>query len=437
MFNRPSRPAPPPAQSQNSWFLPSIFVLLFLYWLFARSMERIDLSQSSELLSGLPPAFVMVAELFHWRVLRHIVPVAAGYYLAYGAAVSLVRRLYDLPDQAAAWLFLSRLRTMGGAMMEKPIPLRANLIEEIRNELPVLRVGGPGQVRLSPGEVAVTEQNGRIFRVLPPGIHRLARFEYIHTILSLREQERFIEEIPLVTREGIELKADVSLGYRISLGSDLPTRAKPFPYDEEAVKTAAYDQTVTPFGLSTWEDTPANIARSELKKIIAKYRLDEILQLEDSIDDPHLVIRSELERRTRLILMDKGIDLVSLHVGRLKFPTAVTEQYIKYWQSQWDIKAKLSIADGDARALEEVEIARAEAEVTMIQAIVEGVRRAQQDGHTSTVREIVAMRLIEAMEKVARQSQNVETLPSGLLPRLNQMRRELQPGHPPSEDQRE
>ena len=428
MFNRPQI-TPPPQQNQNSWLLPFIFFLFFLYWLFAHSMERIDLAQTSETWAALPDLLVMVGELFHWRVLRHFVPVAAGIFLAYQAAVTLVRQLYGLPDQAAARQFLGRLRS-GGGMTERPILLQAATLEEVRDAIPLLRVGGPGQVMIRPGEVGVTERNGRIFRVLPPALHRLARFEYIHTILNLREQERHVEEIPLVTRDGIELKANIGLSYRISQGSDPPTRAKPYPYDETAVKIAAYDQTVTPYGVSTWEDTPVNVARGEFKKIIAKYRLDEILQLEDSIDDPHLVIRSELERRTRLTLMEKGIDLVTLHIGRLKFPPAVTEQYIKYWQAQWEIKADLSRADGEARALEEVEVARAEAEVTMIQAIVEGVRRAQQDGHTGTMREIVAMRLIEAMEKLAKQSQNVEPLPNGLLPRLTQLRRALLP--PPS-----
>jgi regulator of protease activity HflC (stomatin/prohibitin superfamily) len=387
-------------------------------------------------LAGLPGAVTFVVELFHWRVLRHFLPVIAGFYLAYGAAISLVRRLYDLPDAAAARQLLGQLRASGG-ILERPILLSADNLEEVRDQLPLLRVGGPGLVKIVPGEVAVTEKNGRIFRVLPPGLYSLARFEYVHTILNLHEQERSIENIPLVTRDGIELNADVSLSFRISQGSDLPTRTKPFPYDEDAVKLAAYDQTVTSTGTSTWENSPVSTVRSEFKKIIAKYRLDEILQLEDSIDDPHFVIGSELERRTRLALMEKGINLVTLHVGRLKFPTAVTEQYIKYWQAHWEIQADLSRADGDARALEEVEVARAEAEVTMIQAIVEGVRRAQQDGHTGTVREIVAMRLIEAMEKVAKQSQNVESLPNNPIPRLTQYRRELLPPPVISKDMRE
>jgi hypothetical protein len=182
--------------------------------------------------------------------------------------------------------------------------------------------------------------------------------------------------------------------------------------------------------VSSWEDTPINVSKGTLKAIIAKLRLDEILQPNATVTEPHLAINRELERRTRLALIDRGIDLVSLQLGRFEFNEVITDQYIEYWQTRWKIKASLSLADGEAHALEERELARAEAEVTMIQAIVEGVRRAQQEGHTGTVRELVAMRLIESLEKIARQSQNLAPLPGGLLPRLNQMRQELLPPPP-------
>jgi regulator of protease activity HflC (stomatin/prohibitin superfamily) len=218
----------------------------------------------------------------------------------------------------------------------------------------------------------------------------------------------------------------------------MPTKAEPFPYDETAVKTAAYDQTViAPFTVSTWEDTPINIAKGTLKAIIGQLRLDEILQPNATAVEPHLTISRQLERRTRLALLDRGIDLVSLQLGRFQFDDSITNQYIEYWQTRWKIKADLTLADGQARAFEEREVARAEAEITMIQAIVEGVRRAQQEGHTGTIREIVAMRLIESLEKVARRSQNLAPLPTSLLPRLNEMRQELLPPPPIIEEMNE
>jgi regulator of protease activity HflC (stomatin/prohibitin superfamily) len=427
----------PPEPKQNVWFVPLLVVLVFAYWLFAWAMERIDLA--GEGATGLQTAVAFVRELFHWRVWRHFAPVIVGWYLAYMAAVSLVQTLYDLPDKAAARQFLSQL-SMGSNMVSvgRAIILRSQDLEEIRPQVPILRVGGPGLVSIRAGDVAVTERNGRFFRVLGPGKHRLARFEYVHAVLDLRQQEQRIEELKLVTRDGISVTADVTLTYRISTGGEPATRVKPFPYDEEAIKRVAFDQTVMADKMvSTWESIPVNTTRSTLTNMISKYGLDEILQPTDMAVEPHLVLRNELERRVRLALLDRGIELTGLHIGRLQFPPPVTEQYIKYWQTKWEIQATISKIDGEARAQEEIEIARAEAEVTMIQAIAEGVRRAQQEGRTGTMREIVALRLIESLEKVAKQSQNYQPLPYGLMPSLNQMRYELLPERTLTEDSEE
>jgi regulator of protease activity HflC (stomatin/prohibitin superfamily) len=425
MLNR--RPLPISLQEQTGWLVPFLLVLSGLYWFFARRIEGVDLTQASALLAELPGVVVAMVELMTPRVLRHFIPVVVGVWFAYRTAVHVVQLLYDLPDWESAADFFRRLR-LGSIVQEPPLPLVSHQVEAIRHELPQLRIGGPGLVHIQAGEVAVTELWGRIYRVLPGGVHWLRRFEYVQAVLNLHEYAKHIEAAPLVTRDGLELTADITIRYRISQGSDPPSKTRPYPYDESAVKIAAYDQTViAPFTVSNWEETPINIAKGTLKGIIAKLRLDEILQPNATVTEPHLAISREWERRVRSALIDKGIELVSLQLGRFQFEEKITNQYIEYWQTQWKIKADLSLVDGEARALEEREVARAEAEVTMIQAIVEGVRRAQQEGHSGTMREVVAMRLIESLERVARQSQKLAPLPGTLLPRLNQVQQELLP----------
>ena len=66
-----------------------------------------------------------------------------------------------------------------------------------------------GTIRISDNEVLVTELNGRFNRVLGPGVHRLARFEYMRIALDLREQERSRDHVHLTTREGIQITTDV------------------------------------------------------------------------------------------------------------------------------------------------------------------------------------------------------------------------------------
>ncbi len=422
MINRRRRPSQPPAalrqNSSHPLFLPALggVLLIFLYFFFA--MERTTQAANY----GIEVNIITIT----WRVLRHFVPVILGALLARSVAISLVQKLYDLPNSGAAQEFLGQLRSDIG--IGRIVRAQSQTLEAVRPQAPVLRIGGPGVISIGPGEVGVTEYDGRILRTLPAGRHRLGRFEYLHTVLDLRIQERHIPNIHLVTRDGIEIKANINLTYRLSTGSTPPTRNHPFPYDDDAVRRAAYDQIVFSNGAaSNWITVPETVAKSELTKILTKYRLDDVLQPDEHSEEPHHLIHTELERVVHLQLLERGIELNMLDLGPFKFPKEVTKQYIDYWQTQWRIKTDISEAEGEARAQEEVEIARAEAEVIMIQAIVEGIKRAQEEGRSGTVREIVALRLIESLEKVARQSQSLYPLPNELLPRLGQIRRELLP----------
>lgn len=417
----------------SGWFLLVVLFLLLLYWLLAHALERVDLSAwlASWLPVTLPQAVVSVIELFHPRVLRHFIPVLVGWWLAYTAAVNLVRVLYNLQDQPAAQRFLSRLLS-GGASAGGPVLLDGRTLAAERENSVLLRVGGPGLVTVKNGNVAITELNGRFSRILGPGVHNLGRLEYVRAILDLRQQERSAEDVAAMTKDGIGVQAAITVTFRLSSGGETPTRGQPFPYDEEAVRTAAYAETVSDDGkVSTWDQLPLGRARGILAGIVAKYRLDEILFPDAPASEPYYTIRQELTRKLRAALADLGIELTGVHVGRLELPEPVSHQYLEYWQAQWKTQIQLSRANGIASAVEEKERARAEAEVTMIQAIIEGVRRAQYSGSPAAMREIIALRLIEALEKMARQSEDLNPLPDTLLPQLTDFHRQLLPENIP------
>jgi regulator of protease activity HflC (stomatin/prohibitin superfamily) len=423
MVNRRSTPKDE-ASGQNRWFVPMLIVLLLLYWLFARYLERIDLSptinqwwQMNVGLPTLPRILISLFELFHPRVLRHLIAVLAGWLLAQAAAVGLVQRLYDLPDRFSARLFLSRMRSPR-SQMERPFQDRQRSV--------LLRIGGPGQVNIADGEAATTEVNGRFQRVIGPGKARLERLEYIYTVVDLRQQQRVVKDIVLVTKDGIEIEVDVTLTYRVSTGGEPPTRSRPYPYDEEAVCRVAYAETVLPDNsVATWDAIPGNLAESNLIQIIARYDLDQLLYPYSAASEPSLTIQNELTRRVRTGLEVVGIELTSLHLGRFRLPDEVIGQYIEFWQAHWETQVQQKQTDGEAYMLEEVEVARAEAEITMIRAIVEGLQKARSEGGADSMPEVVALRLIEALERVAEQSHQTYPLPAHLLPSLDDLRKQL------------
>lgn len=418
MRNRQPRPR---LTHATGWFSILLVALLLFYILFVWYLEQISLTRWVEQLttaSQLTWPYLFFVLTF--RVLRHLIPVAVGWWFAYQAAVETIQRLYDLSDSEAASRFLSRLRAPMSRMKATLIN-RASL-EKDREESVILSIGGPSKIAIAASDVAVTEINGRRARVLSSGKHLLSPFEYIHTVMDLREQERTESNVPLRTKDNIDVTADFTVVFRILRGETAPTKSKPYPFDEEAIWTAAYLLTVLKDGnISNWQYRPILTTKSKLTATVAKYHLDELMHPAGRSDEPYLALQREVLRSARAELFNSGIELISVHIHQIKPQKEVEDQYIAYWQSQWQAKARLSEADGQATAFEEIEIAKAEAEVAMIQAILEGIQRARRSGATSPTSEIVALRLVEGLERMAEHSRQTEPI----LPLLTQLQAEL------------
>ena len=112
-------------------------------------------------------------------------------------------------------------------------------------------------------------------------------------------------------------------------------------------------------------------------------------------------------------------------LGRLEPPESVTEQHVGLWRAYWDKQRLVSVAQGKAGALERSRMARAEAEAIMLKAIVEGVERARRSGRNVRAKDVVALRLIEALEVLVRESRKLTPTPDHLLPTLGNLREQL------------
>lgn len=421
----------------NRWYPFFLGFMLLMFWGYAWYIERVSVVQVTDWLNGQSlgalvtvPFMPQFLSLFHWKVLRHLLAVGVGIYFARDAAIMLVKMLYDLPDRAGASRFLARLLNSGMGSGMPPEITPTTLVEE-RNDSVLLRVGGPGQVKVPPGHVMVTELNGRFYRILPAGKHKLDRYEYIHAVLDLQPQQRMVDNFTAFSRDGLELRVGLSIVYRIKIGSEPATRENPYPFDETAVRTTAYLQTVLDDTgkVTTWEDTPINMAKGTLAAILAGFRLDEIMTPATPGEEPYRTLRNELQRQLGLKLHNLGIDLQAVGIHRIDLPEGVTDQYIDYWKSHWQSQMLLEVIEGKATAEEKMEVAKAEAEMMMIQAIQEGIQRAKREGATAHMEEVVALRLVEALEKMARQSQISAPLPNSMMAQLDNLRRELGDGN--------
>lgn len=429
-------------RDEVNWPLLGLIVLLIGYWFFVRSLERVegDVVIARYLLRGadpqstalypLLPYVSLFVEFFHPRVLRHFIPIILGWWLAVQATVSMIQVLYDCTDRDTAKDFLRRHRKRPGSVSDYPVEVTPQSLESLRSESVLLRVGGPVTVQVPNGHAAVTELNGRFVRVLGPGIYNLDHFEYICNVINLQPQDRSDKDVKLVTKEGIPLTADINVVFRIDPGEELPSRSRPYPFDPDAVRRAAYAQSVSGGTPSTWDKSPLGKAKGTLAAVVAQYRLDELLAPENSSREPHHAVRIETERKTRAALKEEGIQLVRLNIGRLSPPEEASRQYVEYWLANWRKRDQIALATGTASTLQEVEVARAEAEINMLQALVEGLRRGQHDQPGTDPSDIVlALRLIETLENLARQSgqyaPGLEQRAQPLMSRLLQLQEQL------------
>ena len=330
-----------PVRLFNPFVMLALGLLLFVYWNIAREIEAVDyvrrmplgwrdLLRNYPLLDTFTPIVAFGLELLSLKVLRHFIPVAAGCGLAYFVVLDLVQQLYNLPDRASASSIFARLR----GNTSKPIRLNRDTFKEDRLENPALRIGGPGSVLVAESDVIVTEINGRFERVMGKGKHRLKRFEYVYAILDLTVQQDEKRDIRVTTKDGIDVVTNVVVNFRIQRNNPRPNQAYKFTFDSESVRKAAYAKTLIGNFESGWQNVPVNIAVGQLKQEIANRTLDELIDPSRELATaPHPDVQSQMRGRTRQILRQFGLELISASIGGIMTDESVQEKMISYWQA--------------------------------------------------------------------------------------------------------
>ncbi len=433
-FARSAGPPLPynPVSRRNSVFLLlAIVVVTLIWWGVAYYAERIDAGPAVADFwlarfpkSGGPPAFlVFIAGMFSWRVLRHLIPIAAGIYFAYDTAVNLIWTLYDLPDKKAAKTFLRRLRDPGPCGQEA-VALSAATLPEKRGESVLLQIGGPGCVKLGGSDAAVTEIHNRRLRILSKGKHWLLPFESIHDILDLRVQERDIANAVSRTKDGIEISADLKIIWRIKRN---PAGGATL-FDADSVGKLAYKHTVKDNNgtVSDWRGMPVGTVKRTLAGIIGRYDADELLHPADEAE-PYRALARKLADSAESALAKNGIELLNVHIHSVQAAAPeVQERFLTYWTTHSNMKIQTKGAESQALSLEDQERVRAETEEMMIQAILQGIQQARSAGGTTRAAEIVTLRLIETLEQMALLTQ--KTKPGSyltLVPQIKSLHQEL------------
>jgi hypothetical protein len=211
-----------------------------------------------------------------------------------------VMDFYELNDEDLASDFLEEV-TFGYG--HEKITINEGRISKKDEESPLILIGGPGSIQVNLDSVALLEKvNGEPEVIYPQNdAWRLGRFERIreigksdevgkreYAIINLRDQFVSGLSVKSRTKDGIPLEAQgikviFSILRRQSTEDD-KVQGDAYLFDENAVQTLVYDQTIitpessAPSGITfPWDTTVIPLVISELEELIVSHNLGEIL----------------------------------------------------------------------------------------------------------------------------------------------------------------
>jgi regulator of protease activity HflC (stomatin/prohibitin superfamily) len=365
----------------------------------------------------------LLGAIFNWSTVRYLLVANLAGIVPVLFAAGFIRRLYGFDTLGLALQFLIEahldpaLYRLGPADLEAHDRRKAGRAAVIRNgkltpagqrpkNRSIARAGGPGQL-IVPTEYAVQlERGGRLTRVAGPGMARLRRFEKAFKLVNLRQIVRS-ESVAALTQEGIPVKVEITVHCRIR-ASEPPSPEEPFPFDAGAVRELTINTLAGRSGLGPWTERPINLAGYLLNEVLARYRLDELFEPLDDLADPRLAIQDELRRTLNELVSEFGVEITELWLGQFDLPPEVGKQYLESRQADWQALDRARLADGRASAVRALDRARVQAQQEIVETLVAAFQAVQDAQPGGARRRLVALRLIDGLERLCRQTADAE-----------------------------
>jgi regulator of protease activity HflC (stomatin/prohibitin superfamily) len=115
-----------------------------------------------------------------------------------------------------------------------------------------------------------------------------------------------------------------------------------------------------------------------------------------------------------------GVVVTEVRIGTIDVPDEVKARMLTRWEAEWRRQVRITEAEGEAEAFRLMELARAKAQMEMIIAITQGFK--QMAGSGAVPGHLIALRFIEALEKMAEDPATKFLLPADVLGTLSRMR---------------
>jgi uncharacterized protein YnzC (UPF0291/DUF896 family) len=345
------------------------------------------------------------ASFFTLYGLRYMIAPLAAVVFAILVGAHYIQDIYELPD------FRFGLRYLTAALFGMQYPVlkidEGKRVLKAREINLVDVIGGPGYVKILPGNVVLFERLSGPANVRSAGRHFIPRGEMIREISSLEDQHIHTEEISATTKDGIEVVVrEVHLGFRLKLGRQLRdltdrTPADPYPFSVQAVRNRTYNGLVSDMGLVTWHDSVRSAVNGVISDYISRHKIDQLTAPRFQDNDPREEIKNNLfSKGTRERLRNLGAELLWVDIGHFEIPDKVTEQRVKTWQAKWRGIAERERAEGEALRITYLEQGRAEAQAELIMKIVKVLEDINVAGDRRNVRRLFFARTAQILDAI-------------------------------------
>jgi regulator of protease activity HflC (stomatin/prohibitin superfamily) len=281
-----------------------------------------------------------------------------------------------------------------------------------------VRILGPFMLIINFGNVVVLDNTGTITRILRPGFYITKRFETIYAIVDMRRQEKELSLVDVFTKDYIPLEINATVFYRVRSDSyQLCSRAI-YRYSEEDIRKAVLN-------VVDWKEATEITAESVLRDIVASYCLDDIYDPLDRLSQrgtssPRDILQKQFQDRLNNQTKEWGVVVTEVRIGAIDVPDEVKARMLTRWEAEWRRQVRITEAEGEAEAFRLMELARAKAQMEMIIAITQGFK--QMAGSGAVPGHLIALRFIEALEKMAEDPATKFLLPADVLGTLSRMR---------------
>lgn len=318
--------------------------------------------------------------------------------------IQLLRPLYDLSEEDAQEFLRIVLI---GLPWRKPLhPIWR--VEKGRanpdGPATMREIGGPGFLSVGHDTAVVTSRLGELHRVIGPGFHVLDPFEKVWEVIDLRPQRRTVN-VEMMTRDGIPISCEASVRFRIDDGGQEPTSDVPYPFDEQAVITAATIQRRKAGGAT--QDWTGRISGGSLDGAIRNrletYNLDEFLASSEDPMPPIAQLEKDISDAVREDGKGLGIIVEQVQLSLIQpDEEAVSRQWLEAWQSEWQNFATQQLTEGETFQKQLVERTRVQTQVELVTEMAPIIQQLHAEGGEEAL-QLVLLRFLNVMQTMADQ----------------------------------